>query len=172
MGYPLFFLDKSMENNGDIDFIQEGSVCLVIDDNKKFCLNQYLGWITPMPHFTPSDLLKTRRSGISLIPFDQAQLRSTRRITDSPISYFFGQRPRRGRSPVEHRGTFVRHSIHLSVHSPRPSQAWNLPFRPKIYLLRPGICPPRPWICESKFKAWEDSFQGLRVQITGLRGRF
>ena len=32
----------------------------------------------------------------------------------------FGQRPRRGRSPVEHRGTFVRHSVRSSV---RPPQA-------------------------------------------------
>ena len=36
---------------------------------------------------------------------------------------FFGQRPWMGQSPVKHRGTFVRLSVHPFV----PSQAWNLP---------------------------------------------
>merc|ERR1711911_389449 len=39
-------------------------------------------------------------------------------VRPSITLYFFGQRPRRGRSPVEHRGTFVRHSVHPSI---RPS---------------------------------------------------
>ena len=43
-----------------------------------------------------------------------------------------GQRPRRGRSPVEHRGTFVRPSVHPSDHPSLPGP------------LRPEICPLRP----------------------------
>ena len=34
-------------------------------------------------------------------------------------STLFGQRPRRGRSPVEHRGTVVRHSVRHSVRLPQ-----------------------------------------------------
>ena len=52
----------------------------------------------------------------------------------------FGQRPRRGRSPVEHRGTFVCPSVH-----PSP-----------LGSLRPEICPLRPEICS------------LRLQISPL----
>ena len=41
----------------------------------------------------------------------------------------FGQRPRRGRSPVEHRGTFVRPSVRSSVRpSVRQSPPGPLPF--------------------------------------------
>ena len=41
-------------------------------------------------------------------------------------SFFFKQRPQRGQSPVEHRGTFVFHSVCPFVPL-RPSQTWNLP---------------------------------------------
>ena len=52
----------------------------------------------------------------------------------------FGQRPRRGRSPVEHRGTFVRSSVRSCV---PPSLR---PLRPQIWPLRPQIRPLRPQI--------------------------
>ena len=44
-----------------------------------------------------------------------------------------GQRPRRGRSPVEHRGTFVRSSIHLFIRSFIPP--FIRPLRPQISLI-------------------------------------
>ena len=71
----------------------------------------------------------------------------------------FGQWLRRGRSPVEHRGTFV----HLSV---RPS------FRPSIRPLRPEICPLRPEICESRDRAWKDRFQIWKGQFQTWEIRF
>ena len=55
-----------------------------------------------------------------------------------------GQRPQRGRSPVEHRGTFVCPSVHVhpSVCSfVRPPQG---PHRPEICPLRAEIYPLRP----------------------------
>ena len=50
----------------------------------------------------------------------------------------FGQRPQRGQSPIEHRGTFVCPSVRLSVHS-----SVHL-FVPPIRLLRPLIRPLKP----------------------------
>ena len=50
-----------------------------------------------------------------------------------------GQRPLRGRSPVKHKGTFVRPSIHPSpLGSLRPEIC---PPRPGVYPLKPEICP-------------------------------
>ena len=54
----------------------------------------------------------------------------------------FGQRSRRGQSPVEHRGTFVCHSVRPSVRPPPgPLRPEICPFRPEIYPLRPEIYP-------------------------------
>ena len=50
----------------------------------------------------------------------------------------FGQRPRRGRSPKELRGTFVRPSVSLFV---RLFVHLSCPLKPEIYPLRPKICP-------------------------------
>ena len=88
----------------------------------------------------------------------------------------FGQRPRRGRSPVEHRGTFVRHSIRSSVRSspPGPLRPEICPLRPKICHLRPEICPLRPEICPLRPEICplklKSTLSGLRRQISDLRG--
>ena len=60
------------------------------------------------------------------------------------IELIFGWRPREGRSPEEHRGTFVGPPICSSIHLPPPPM-W--PFRPEICPHRPKICPHRPKIC-------------------------
>ena len=94
---------------------------------------------------------------------------------------FFGQRPQRGRRPVEHRGTFVCLFLHPSVHLSATQALSGLKSAllgmrsalsgPEICPLRPWICPLRPDICLLRFKAWEDRFQGLRGLISGLRGQ-
>ena len=100
-------------------------------------------------------------------------------------SWIFGQRPQRGRSPVEHRGTFVRPSVRSSVRSfirsfPPPSGPSGLksslsglkfslsghiwPLRPQIWPLRPQIWPPMPQIWPPRPLIWP-----LRPQIWPLR---
>ena len=55
------------------------------------------------------------------------------------FAVFIGQRLQRGRSPVEHRGTFVRHSVSPFVPKGPP--------RPEICPLSPEIWPHRLEIC-------------------------
>ena len=86
----------------------------------------------------------------------------------SPFSQPFGQRPRRGRCPVEHRGLlFVCPFV-----PPGPLRPEICPLRPKICPLKPEICPLRPWICEGRFKAWEDRFQAWESRFQAWESRF
>ena len=64
---------------------------------------------------------------------------------DRQCKQLFGQRPRRGQSPVEHRGTFVRPYVRPLV-PPGPLRPEICPLRSEICPLRPEICPLRPEI--------------------------
>ena len=66
---------------------------------------------------------------------------SVSRLVGRSLFTFFGQRPRRGRSPVEHRGTFVRSSVRPSV--------------------RPFVCPPPQALSNQPSQPSNQSCQGL-----------
>ena len=83
----------------------------------------------------------------------------------------FGQRPRRGRSPVEHRGTFVCHSICLFI-LPRPSHAWNLPSQAWNLPSQAWKLPSQAWNLPSHALNLRGQISGLRGQISGPRTDF
>ena len=56
------------------------------------------------------------RTGRAYFASEMACLRLRR--VNLRLKRFFGQRSRRGQSPVEHRGTFVCPFVHFSVHPP------------------------------------------------------
>ena len=84
------------------------------------------------------------------------------------IFSFFGQRPQRGRSPVEHRRTvvrpFVRPFVRLSP--PGPLRPEICPFRPEIYPLRPEICLSG---LESALSGLKSALPGLKSVLLGLK---
>ena len=101
----------------------------------------------PLPCFLSFQFttMQSRAMGIAdhvlplgyLLPFNGARPLRGRCSLMAEI-WLFGQRPQRGRSPVEHRGTFVRLSVRPSIHPSPPGP------------LRPEICPIRPEIPSSQ----------------------
>ena len=87
-----------------------------------------------------------------------------------------GQRPQRGRCPVEHRGTFVCLSVCSFIHSPPPDQAFpasNIrPLRPPIRLLLLQMSFLRSQIrhpsLKSAFSGFKSVLSGLNSVLSGL----
>ena len=125
------FYSRSMQNSA----WKGSTVVQVVDDRQKiFQLWLIISWFS---------IIKKKKNHAKLV-----------KLTKIYDFSFFGQRPQRGRSPVEHRRTFVCHSVCLFV-PPGPIRPWICPLRPEIYPLRLEICPLRPWIWEGRFQAWE-----------------
>ena len=78
---------------------------------------------------------------------------------------------KQGRSPVKHRGNFVRPSVRPSIPpSIHPSVCPPGPLRSKICPLRPEICPLSPWNLSSQALNLSGQMSCLRGLIQGLRG--